>query len=70
RKTLRGVIPVNITHREAEVIRSALATLINDSNQEYYAGVLEKMALSPSVNQLCDLDGFMNGVEDSSETPN
>lgn len=63
-------MPVNITQREAEVIRSALATLINDSNQEYYAGVLEKLALSPSVNQLCDLDGFMNGVEDSSETPN
>jgi len=67
---MRGGMPVNITQREAEVIRSALATLINDSNQEYYAGVLEKLALSPSVNQLCDLDGFMNGVEDSSETPN
>ena len=66
---MRGGMHVNITHREAEVIRSALATLIDDSNQEYYAGILEKLALSPSVNQLCDLDGFINGIADSSETP-
>ncbi|WP_273832445.1 hypothetical protein [Guptibacillus sedimenti] len=60
---------MNITHREAEVIRSALATLIDDSNQEYYAGVLEKLALSPSVIQLCDMEGFMNGIVYSSDAP-
>ena len=63
-------VHVNITHREAEVIRSALATLIDDTNQEYYAGILEKLALSPSVIQLCDMEGFMNGVVDSSDVPN
>ncbi len=66
---MRGGMPVNITHRDAEVIRSALATLIDDSNQEYYAGVLEKLALSPSVIQLCDMEGFMNGIVDSSDAP-
>ena len=67
---MRGGMHLNITHREAEVIRSALASLIDDSNQAYYAGVLEKLALSPSMDQLSDLDGFMNGVVDNSEAPN
>lgn len=61
---MKGEKALNITQHEAEVIRSALTSLMNDSNKENYAAVLEKLALTPSVNQLGDLEGFMNaGVE-------
>lgn len=61
---MKGEKALNITQHEAEVIRSALTSLMNDSNRESYIAVLEKIALPSPVTQFCDVEGFMNaGVE-------
>ncbi|MGG1684778.1 hypothetical protein [Pseudalkalibacillus sp. NRS-1564] len=51
---------MNITRREAEMIRTALSPLIDDNNKETYAGILEKLVLTPTLYQFSDWEGFMN----------
>ncbi|MGB8001983.1 MAG: hypothetical protein WCF60_18070 [Anaerobacillus sp.] len=51
---------MNITQREAEMIRSVLSTLMLEASNEEYAALLEQLVLSPEVHRLSDIEGFLN----------
>ncbi|MGA9287642.1 MAG: hypothetical protein WBV93_04745 [Anaerobacillus sp.] len=51
---------MNITQREAEMIRTALSTLMLEASNEEYAALLEQLVLSPEVHHLSDIEGFLN----------
>ncbi len=51
---------MNITQREAEMIRTALSSLMLEESHEEYAALLEKLALSPEIHHFSDLEGFLN----------